>query len=183
MSELPLSKGELTPKLTEGDSLNQSSDLATAIYIDEEAMQGYDRPLSNNGSQVYNNPPANNGSQNFSIKNDCQYSAESQDPQVQRFKGSFWKTAGQVQQAVGSWTQMDRWRESGQQTQAEADSVIQEAESRISNGQASWIHGEYERWMGRFTYAVGHIVGDPEMQAKASLRSREGEDEVNRVIK
>lgn len=33
------------------------------------------------------------------------------------------------------------------------------------------------------SYAVGHVVGDPEMQAKASLRSREGKEEIERVSK
>ncbi|CAO3663278.1 unnamed protein product [Rhizopus stolonifer] len=117
------------------------------------------------------------------IQQDPEPQESSSDPQIERFKSSIWKRAGQVQAALGSLTQVESWQESGQQAQGDADHAYREAQARIQNGQASWIHGEYERWMGLMSYAVGHVVGDPEMQAKASLRSREGKEEIERVSK
>lgn len=106
-----------------------------------------------------------------------------EDPQLQKLKSSFWKRAGQLQSTIGSLAQLESWQNSGQQIENEADRTYREAEERLREGEASRIHGEYESWMGWMSYAVGHIAGDPEMQARGSQRSRQGEEEIERTIK
>ncbi|CEG70143.1 hypothetical protein CU097_005989 [Rhizopus azygosporus] len=153
MSDLPPHKGELTPKLQEQSTLVDS-------YPD------YSNP--------YAYPPNNNSS---SIDH---YSSSTTDPQLQKLKSSIWKKAGQIQSTIGGLAQIESWRQTGQKIEEEAEREYREAEERMNHGEPSRIHGEYNRLMGFMSYAVGHIAGDPEMQARGGQRSREGEEEIDK---
>lgn len=102
------------------------------------------------------------------------------DPSLQKIKSSFWKTAGQLQSAIGSIAGLGSWQESGNKTREEAEREYREAEERLNHGEASRIHGEYDRLMGYVTYAVGHVSGDPELQSKANERAQHGADEIGK---
>ncbi|KAG2210464.1 uncharacterized protein EV154DRAFT_496911 [Mucor mucedo] len=102
------------------------------------------------------------------------------DPELQKIKSSFWKTAGRLQSAIGSMTGLESWQTSGHKTKEEAEREYREAEERLNGGEASRLHGEYDRLMGYVTYAVGHVSGDPELQSKANERAQQGEEEIGK---
>jgi uncharacterized protein YjbJ (UPF0337 family) len=102
------------------------------------------------------------------------------DPELQKIKSSFWKKAGKLQSAIGSMAGLETWQTSGEKAKEEAEREYQEAENRLNQGEASRIHGEFDRLMGYVTYAVGHVAGDTEMQAKANQRTQKGESEINK---
>lgn len=102
------------------------------------------------------------------------------DPELQKIKSSFWKTAGQLQSAIGSIAGLESWKTSGQKAKEEAEREYKEAEERLNHGEASRIHGEYDRLMGYVTYAVGHVSGDPELQSKANERTQQGTSEIDK---
>ncbi|KAI9488148.1 hypothetical protein BDB00DRAFT_849840 [Zychaea mexicana] len=103
------------------------------------------------------------------------------DPEMAKWKSSLWRRAGQVQAALGDLSGIESWQSQGRTTEAYADQAYNEAESRQRLGEASWINGEYNVLMGRLTNAVGYVAGDPEMQAKAQLRAREGQEEIEKL--
>lgn len=107
-------------------------------------------------------------------------SASMGDPELQKIKSSFWKTAGQLQSAIGSMTGLESWQTSGHKTKEEAEREYREAEERLHSGEASRIHGEYDRLMGYVTYAVGHVSGDPDLQSKANERAQHGLEEIGK---
>ncbi|KAI8138068.1 hypothetical protein BJV82DRAFT_502576, partial [Fennellomyces sp. T-0311] len=102
------------------------------------------------------------------------------DPEVAKWKSNFWKHAGQAQALVGDITGIEAWQASGRTNEAWAETAYREAEARQRLGEASWVNGEYNYIMGKLTNAIGYVAGDPEMQAKAQMRAREGQDEMNR---
>ncbi|KAF7727163.1 hypothetical protein EC973_007938 [Apophysomyces ossiformis] len=102
------------------------------------------------------------------------------DPEMEKLRGSFWKRAGQLQSMIGSWTGMGSWESSGNSTEAWAEQVYRQAEDKSRAGVPSQVHGEYNRLMGTLETAIGHIAGDPEMEAKARFRVRESEEELER---
>ncbi|CAO3616394.1 unnamed protein product [Mucor hiemalis] len=105
------------------------------------------------------------------------------DPELQKIKSSFWKKAGQLQSAIGSLTGLDSWQKSGTRTEEEAEREYRDAEERLNRGEASRIHGEYDRLKGYVTYAVGHVAGDAEMQAKANESITHGAAEIDKSNK
>lgn len=102
------------------------------------------------------------------------------DPELQKIKSSFWKKAGQLQSAIGSLTGLESWQKSGAKTEEEAEREYKDAEARLNRGEASRIHGEYDRLKGYVTYAVGHVAGDAEMQAKANETITHGSAEIDK---
>ena len=78
---------------------------------------------------------------------------------------------------------MESWERAGSSTEAWADSTFRQAAEQLESGGPSRVHGEYNRWMGYLGKAVGHIAGDPEMEAKGSMRTREGEEEINKTLR
>ncbi|KAI9484122.1 MAG: hypothetical protein EXX96DRAFT_479671 [Benjaminiella poitrasii] len=109
-------------------------------------------------------------------------SGDKKDPELSKLKSSFWKRAGQFQSAIGSLTGSETWQFSGKKTEQEADREYQEAQDRIIRGEPSRMHGEYDRLMGYLNYAIGHIAGDREIQAKAAERTEQGLAEINRSV-
>lgn len=103
-----------------------------------------------------------------------------QDSQLEKWSCNFWKGAGRIQAALGELTGMEQWRTAGEETAAWAEACYRDAEARQQAGEPSWYHGEYERLMGKLGYVVGHVAGDPEMQAKAQMRAHQGEQEIHR---
>ncbi|ORY93982.1 hypothetical protein BCR43DRAFT_443302 [Syncephalastrum racemosum] len=101
------------------------------------------------------------------------------DPQVQQWTSAFWRNTGRVQSALGEWTGLESWRNAGQSTEQWAEQNYADAKARAEAGQASRLHGEYERMMGMLGTAMGHVAGDPEMEAKARLRARQGQEEID----
>ncbi|KAI8883161.1 hypothetical protein K501DRAFT_125924, partial [Backusella circina FSU 941] len=102
------------------------------------------------------------------------------DPEITKITSSFWKRAGQLQSAIGSMAGIESWKDSGMLTEEEAEREYRDADERMKQGEASRFHGEYERIMGLASYAIGHISGDSEMQVKASERTENGLNEINR---
>lgn len=104
------------------------------------------------------------------------------DPELQKIKSTFWKKAGQLQSAIGSLTGLESLQTTGTKTEEEAEREYREAEERLNRGEASRVHGEYDRLMGYVTYAVGHISGDSELQAKANERTIHGTTEIDKSL-
>ncbi|KAI9271684.1 hypothetical protein BDA99DRAFT_422648, partial [Phascolomyces articulosus] len=102
------------------------------------------------------------------------------DLALDKIKSGFWKRAGQMQATLGDLSGVESWQDQGRSTEVWADTAYREAESRQRLGEASWLNGEYNVIMGKLTSAIGYVAGDPEMQAKAQLRAREGQEEINR---
>lgn len=109
--------------------------------------------------------------------------SEEGDPELQKIKSSFWKKAGQLQSAVGSIAGLESWQTTGENAKKEAEREYEKAEYRLNQGEASRLHGEYDRLMGYVTYAVGHVAGDTEMQAKANQRTIQGQEEIDKCAK
>lgn len=124
------------------------------------------------------NVPLNDENPNISFSS----STSEGDPELQKMKSSFWKKAGQLQSAIGSITGLESWQKSGTKTEEEAEREYKDAEERLNRGEASRIHGEYDRLMGYVTYAVGHVAGDAEMQAKANESITHGNAEIDKSI-
>ncbi|KAI8367517.1 uncharacterized protein BYT42DRAFT_477930, partial [Radiomyces spectabilis] len=101
-----------------------------------------------------------------------------EDPEIAKVKGAFWRRAGQLQAAVGNLAGIDSWETAGRSTEGWANDVYQSAAERSANGEPSRVHGEYNRMMGILEQTVGHIAGDPEMEAKAGQRTRQAEEEI-----
>ncbi|KAI8351532.1 hypothetical protein BD560DRAFT_409234 [Blakeslea trispora] len=102
------------------------------------------------------------------------------DPEVSKIKSFFWKKTGELQSTLGSMAGWTSWQETGEKTKHEAELEYQRAEERLSKGEASRVHGEYDRLMGYAAYAVGHIAGDGDMQAKANQRRERGVAEIQK---
>ncbi|OBZ91297.1 hypothetical protein A0J61_00627 [Choanephora cucurbitarum] len=102
------------------------------------------------------------------------------DPELSKFKSFFWKKTGELQSTLGSMAGWTSWQETGEKTKHDAELEYKRAEERLNKGEASRIHGEYDRLMGYATYAVGHIAGDNDMQAKANQRKERGLAEIQK---
>lgn len=103
------------------------------------------------------------------------------DPLLAKWTSSFWRQTGKMQAAVGDLTGLESWQTQGRSTEAWADTAYHEAENRNSQGDPSWVRGEYDVIMGTLGNAVGYLAGDPEMQARARMRAHEGQDQVDRI--
>ncbi|KAI8988515.1 hypothetical protein BDF20DRAFT_814804 [Mycotypha africana] len=102
------------------------------------------------------------------------------DPAIDKLKSLFWKKAGGLQRTLGSIANFDTWEEFGKLLQREADIDYNDAVSRLQRGEASRLHGEYDRLMGYLNYAIGHVAGDNEMQAKANDRLQKAMKEIDK---
>ncbi|KAI8638238.1 hypothetical protein BD408DRAFT_323341, partial [Parasitella parasitica] len=102
------------------------------------------------------------------------------DPELLKLNSAVWRRAGQLQSAIGSLAGLESWQTSGEQKKEHAEREHKEAQNRLQQGEASRLHGEYERLMGYVTYAIGHVAGDPEMQSKASERTDNGTAEIDK---
>lgn len=102
------------------------------------------------------------------------------DPQWTKLTSSVWKRAGQVQALLGQWSGIEEWQSSGRSTESWADEAYKKAEEQLQAGAPSWTHGEYERILGILGTVIGHVAGDPEMEAQSRLRSRQGLEEIER---
>ncbi|KAI7869928.1 hypothetical protein BDF14DRAFT_1721673 [Spinellus fusiger] len=132
-------------------------------------------------SYAPNNAPNNpSGAPYYDPRISTEYSSK-RDPYIEKMTSNLWCKAGQLQSMVGSWVGHQEWETSGHHTQSWAQDNYQEAELRLQANEPSWTHGEYDRWMGKLEAAVGHVTGDPEMEAKALMRTRQGTEEVEKA--
>lgn len=152
---------------------------SSAPYMQEEASssssatpqrrQG-DIPLQQQASPYYyDSSPAPNSANDSGT-----------DPQWTKWTSSLWKRAGQAQALLGQWSSIGEWETSGRSTESWADEEYRKAEEQMQSGTPSRTHGEYERIMGVLGTVVGHVAGDPEMEAQFRLRSRQGQEEIDR---
>ncbi|KAK4513747.1 uncharacterized protein ATC70_005753 [Mucor velutinosus] len=175
MPELPTAKTD-TPLLTPSDITTQQPN--TPDLSNPFAYAG--NPIQPALSTEQDTIPLNN--ENATTAFNSPISSNTTDPEVVKLKSSIWKKAGQLQSAIGSLTGLESWQTSGRKTEQDAERERREAEDRLNQGEASRVHGEYERLMGYVNYAIGHVAGDSEMQSKASERAEHGAAEVDRSI-
>jgi uncharacterized protein YjbJ (UPF0337 family) len=102
------------------------------------------------------------------------------DPQLKKMTSSWSYATGFMQEQLGSIIGNDEWTNSGRETKEKANQEWSEADHLRKSGVPSRIGGEYESIMGTIMQKVGYVAGDPEMEAKAALRAKQGREEVAR---
>jgi uncharacterized protein YjbJ (UPF0337 family) len=103
------------------------------------------------------------------------------DPQLAKITSSWSYATGFMQERFGSIIGNEEMVSSGKATQEKANQEWSDADNRHKSGVPSRIGGEYESIMGTIMQKVGYVAGDPEMEARAALRARQGRDEVAKV--
>jgi uncharacterized protein YjbJ (UPF0337 family) len=175
MSDLPITNNQATAEVSVPSSQHKSqqSDIPDLSNPYNYPSNPRTSPDANSAANL--GVPLNEGSSSFTEMQ------TTTDPELLKLKSSFWKRAGQLQSAIGSIAGLESWQSSGHSVEEEADRKYREAQNRLSRGEPSRIHGEYDRLMGYVNYALGHVAGDAEMQAKASEQTEQGAAEIDRT--
>lgn len=159
------------------------TDSATPILIPSDiTSQTPDTPDLSNPYAYASNPSATTDVM-YTENLNASFNNSDEDPELSKLKSSFWKRAGQLQSSIGSLAGLKSWEETGRKTEEEASRNYKQAEDRLTSGEPSRLHGEYDRLMGYLSYAMGHVAGDKEMQDRANARTHHGTSEIDRASK
>ncbi|CAO3614380.1 unnamed protein product [Cunninghamella blakesleeana] len=103
---------------------------------------------------------------------------EEEDPIWLKWKGTIGKQIGNLESSLGSMVGIHGLENNGQQWKDWGTSAIDRSNELTEQGAPSRIDGEYNRFIGHFGKALGHIIGDEEMEYNNVKRIYDANEEI-----
>ncbi|CAO3583568.1 unnamed protein product [Absidia cylindrospora] len=104
-----------------------------------------------------------------------------EDPIWMKCKSAVFRGAGAAQSKLGSAMGVSDLEHRGQEWEEWATQISEQANTMTEQGAPSRLHGEYNKWMGYMGKVLGHVSGDPEMEAKGLQRKDEANEEIEKA--